>query len=57
MHCCHAMLLDCFSGLLDVLWMLELGFEVSMLKTRFSAFWNDDCSLKRALHAQACKTS
>jgi len=25
-----------------------------MLKTRFSAFWTDECSLKRALHAQAC---
>ena len=25
-----------------------------MLKTRFTAFWTDECSLKRALHAQAC---
>jgi len=25
-----------------------------MLKTRFSAFWTDDCSHKCALYAQVC---
>ena len=29
-NCCHALVLNCFSGTLDVLWMLELDVEVFM---------------------------
>ena len=56
-------LLPCIGSgtVFQVLWAYcgcwDLVFEVFTLKMRFLHFWADECSLKRARFAEACKTS